>query len=288
MPNPSDKPKSDAARLYDESADEIAANLRAMIQATVDRWTSGFTEAGFDATEALAVTLSRRMSEAAMMGARTLLKAYDATLKAHGVPVPAHGFSVAPVGADRATAAVVAKEPRLARTAEEVRTLYAKGNVFALAKSSDVLVTQKVQGAIAAALESGAPRDVAAKVIADLGPWSRSYADTVLRTNLSTAYCDGQDAQANAPGIREVMVGYEIAGPTDEDARPNHRKAVGWRAAVEDPRWAMMKTPLGYNCRHSRVLIDVFRAHRNGWLDATGRLARVDIPQGAGPDAGFR
>lgn len=292
MPPPSDKPVSDADRLWHESARDLTADIKRLIDATLDRWTSGFTDAGFDATQALAATLQKRMSESAFLGAKTLLHAYDAALKAHSIPIPevAHGFTIAPVGATRAVESMLAREPRLARTAAQVADLYAHGKVFALAKSSSLVVTQKVHGAIVAALESGAPSEVASKVIAELGPWSKSYAETGLRTNVMTAYSDGQDGQARAPGIRDVMVGFEIAGPgrEDPDTRHNHAAAVGWRASVDDPRWKTMKTPLGFNCRHSRALVDVFRAARNGWLDASGRLVPVDIPAGAGPDEGFR
>lgn len=290
-PPPNDKPLTDAQRLQAQSAADLAADIQALVRAAVDRWTGGYVESGFDPVEAIASTLSKRLSESAMLGARTVLSAYDAALRAYSIPVPVSTTSkqtVRPVGPDRAVAALIEREPRLARTAADVARLYSTEKVFALAKSTSLVVTQKVHGVIVATLEGGVPSEVAEKVIADLGPWSKAYASTVLQTNLMTAYSDGQDGQARAPGVRDVMVGYEIAGPKDGDARPNHAKAVGWRAAVDDPRWAYMKPPLGFNCRHSRVLIDVFRAARNGWLDANGRLIPVEIPNGAGPDAGFR
>jgi SPP1 gp7 family putative phage head morphogenesis protein len=149
-------------------------------------------------------------------------------------------------------------------------------------------VLSKVQGALASALKEGIAEPTVRDVVQELTGWSRGYSTTVARTNTMTAYGDGAFDVAKDPDVADLVVGFEVVGPTDGDARPNHRALVGFRAAVDDPRWASPRTPLGFNCRHSMRPIDRFRASRAGWLDSAGKLKRVEPRSGAGPDPGFR
>ena len=290
--DPDHKPERDAKKIVDASVPPaLDAAIDALVRITVDRWQQGFTQSGYDSTLALAQALGETMSEHAMKGAEAVLKAYDAARKSAGWPVAesiSGGLEIPVVPPTEAIRALLAREPRLAASAAEVARLYNTEHVFSAAKAIETTVLEKVLGAIVEALRTGTTEDVAGKVIADLADWKQGYANTVFRTNAMTSYDDGARATMALPGVRDVMVGYEIAGPVDADCRESHRLAVGFRASPDDPRWAKMKTPLGFNCRHSRVLIDVFRAEREGWLTPTGELRRMEIPPGAGPDEGFR
>lgn len=290
--NPNDKPERDAKKIVDASVPPaLDGAIENLIRVTADNFTKGFTGSGYDATLALAQALGATMSEQAMHGAATVLKAYDAARKSAGWPVAesiSGGLEIPVVPPTEAIRALLTREPRLAASAAEVSRLYNTEHVFAAARAIETTVLEKVQGAIVEALRAGVTEDVAGKVVAELADWRVGYSNTVFRTNSATSYDDGARATMALPGVREVMRGFEIAGPVDSNCRENHRLAVGFRASPDDPRWEKMKTPLGFQCRHSRVLIDRFRADREGWLDPMGELRRMEIPPGAGPDEGFR
>lgn len=289
-----DLPERDAAKIAADlaAAVRIQAAIDYMIRIVVDGWRDGFTAGGYDAVHELAAVLGREMSEAAMNGAASVLKAADAATRAAGAPTIESvagqlDGALAGVPPTKAIEALLKREPRLATSANEVARLYQGDRAFAIAKSVELEVTQKVHGAIVEALRSGAPTDVASRVVADLGEWSQGYATTVTRTNLMTAYSGGQDLTAKMPGVRDVMVGYEVTGPVDSSTRPNHAAYVGFRAPLDSPEWR--NGPIyGFNCRHSKTLIDRFRAAREGWLDAGGNLIPMTLPRGAHPDKGFR
>lgn len=294
MTDPAHEPIKDAARIAADAAaaERVRKAIDLLIRATVGRYTTGIGAGGFDPVVALANALGAEMSRAALDGADAVLKAFDAALKAADAPAPVLNLGleagVPKVPPTRAIEALLKREPRLATSAAQVAEHYARDRIFSIAKSIDLEITQKVHGALVEVLRSGVPTDVASKVVETLGDWSPGYAETVTRTNLMTAYSDGQNIAIRSPGIRDVMIGFEIGGPVDSSTRPNHAAAVGWRASADDPRWATMRCPLGFNCRHSLVMIDRYRADRNGWTDANGDLIRVEIPRGAHPDDGFR
>lgn len=290
--DPNDKPERDAKKIVDAAVPPaLDGAIENLIRVTADNFTKGFTGSGYDATLALAQALGATMSEQAMHGAATVLKAYDAARKSAGWPVAesiSGGLEIPVVPPTEAIRALLAREPRLAASAAEVSRLYNTEHVFAAARAIETTVLEKVQGAIVEALRAGVTEDVAGKVVAELADWRVGYSNTVFRNAAMQSYADGEVVTAKMPGVRDVMVGMEYAGPTDHDARPNHKALVGFRAEVDDPRWKHVGPISGHNCRHSRVLIDVFRAEREGWLTPTGELRRMEIPAGGGPDEGFR
>jgi hypothetical protein len=290
--DPNHKPERDAKKIVDASVPPALSDaIDGLIHATVDKWTKGFSVQGYDSTLALAQALGATMSDAAMTGASAVLKAYDAARKGAGWPVAesiSGGLDVAVVPPTEAIRALLAREPRLAASAAEVSRLYNTERVFSAAKAIETTVLEKVQGAIVEALRSGVTEDVAGRVVAELADWKVGYSNTVFRNAAMQSYADGETATAKLPGVRDVIVGATYAGPTDDDARPNHKALVGFRAPIDDPRWKQIGPISGHNCRHSKVLIDVFHAERSGWLDAVGNLKHMEIPAGGGPDEGFR
>lgn len=256
-----------------------------LIRVEAERWIEGADPRKVEAARAaLAERMLARHARAMMAGARKVLDAAGP----EGVRAKAEG-RVPAVPPTHAIAALLAKDPRLATTVRRVGGLYADpSRFFTAARASEMAVLSKIQGAISEGMRQGKARTTVRDVVARLGRWSKDYADNVVQTTTATAYTDGVLAQAEDPDVREAVVGMEIVGPKDGDTRANHRKAVGWRAALDDPRWGWMRPPLGFRCRHSLNFITREYAERRGWLDRAGNLKRVEIPEGAGPDEGFR
>lgn len=272
---------------------DLVAALKAMIEAAARRALEGVAgaEEMAAALKAFQTGLDARRMEATLLGAEATVKAAERVAAREGVDLPAimADGSLPAVAPTRAVAAILERTPRLVRTSQQVSALYRPGvGGFGAVNATEITVLQRVQGAITEALKSGTATPTVTDVVRDLDGWTRGYAETVVQTNMMTAYADGEFAQVNDPDIADLIVGFEIVGPVDGSTRPNHAMAVGWRAAASDSRWAYMRTPLGYNCRHSLRAIDRFQAARAGWLDGSGRLRRIDIPRGAGPDPGFR
>lgn len=148
---------------------------------------------------------------------------------------------------DEAIADLLGREPRLAFGYEAVQILYADQHAFALAKSIDIEVTKRVQQAMTTMLRQGTTLESAQDVIGQLGRWTRSYADTVYRTNVATAYSAGRFVQAADPDVEDVFKAFEFVTAGDVDVRHNHEAGHGSIASTRDPIWDRMAPPLGYN-----------------------------------------
>lgn len=267
--------------------------IRGMIEGAARFALEGADASAMDeALKKFATTLAGKRAEAMMAGAESTIRAAERVARNAGADLPTIMASgeLPAVAPTRAVEAILRRTPRLAKTSRQVAMMYQHdvADAFGAVKAARVEVLQKVQGAIAEGLKQGVPTPTVSDVVKDLGDWSRGYANTVTQTNLTSAYTDGAFAGARDPDVADLVVGMEIVGPTDEDARPNHKALVGFRAAVDDPRWATLRPPLGYNCRHSLRPVDRFRASRAGWLDANGDLRRMETPRGGHADPGFR
>lgn len=143
--------------------------------------------------------------------------------------------------------AVLARDPVLARTRSEIRAAYSKEHGFALIRSSKIEITKAVQKAVTKAIVAGESVDDAAKMIEKLGPFSRAYAETVYRTNVTTAYTAGRFRQARDPVVADVVKAMRYEAINDSVTRPAHAKLDGLIAAVDDPIWQKIAPPNGYN-----------------------------------------
>ena len=164
---------------------------------------------------------------------------------------------------------------------------------FSAAKAIEESVLGRVREVITSSLLPGEDRTNTepAKVISELADWSRAYATTVYRTNITTAFAAGRLQQAMDPktkGIIPALRFVAVGGSSgDGDTRPNHAAAHGFVAAPESAVWDDLSPPLGYNCRCRLEPIDKFRARREGLLDADGNVIEQPIPSGAKRDDGF-
>lgn len=181
------------------------------------------------------------------------------------------------------------REPRLATTAAGVQEMYATRHAMAFARSTDLMVTRRVQRYIAGAALGGSTTEAAEAAIAKLGDWSTSYARTAYRTNLGTAYAAGRFRQATDPAVSRVFGAFEYSSAHDVDTRPNHEAASGLIAGTKDPCWNRFSPPMGYNCRCSLEFVDVFELRDRGLLLSDGGVRRYDPPSfgAAKPDPGF-
>lgn len=191
---------------------------------------------------------------------------------------------------DEAIEDLVSREPRLARTWEEVSRLYSTEHVFAAVRSIDENMTARIQKALADVTAKGGSINDAVRVFQEIAPWSRSYSEMVYRTNLSTAYNAGRMQQANDPEVKDAIPALVFESMDDDRTRPNHKAADGLIAAADDPIWKRYHPPAGYGCRCSVNFVSRLELERRGLIDEQGNVKAYYPPNfaAAGPDPGFR
>ena len=197
---------------------------------------------------------------------------------------------------EEAFEALMAREPILARSREEINKAYGLGTKFAVAKLPDKLGADAARNITVRLWEKTAelgiqgrsPTD-ARQVLSEIGNFSESYAETIYRTNLASAYTAGRFKQMQDPDVRAVAPAFEFNAVGDADTRKNHGAADGAIAGVGDALWDKVSPPLGYNCRCDLRVVDRFDMEERGLLDAKGNPKRY-IPasfRNAHPDKGF-
>lgn len=89
-----------------------------------------------------------------------------------------------------------------------------------------------------------------------VSPASRSYLETVYRTNVQTAYGAGRFRQLTNPDVISVRrwIQYRTAG--DNRVRENHRALDGVIFDASSSSWHRIAPPGGFNCRCSCVSLD--------------------------------
>lgn len=179
---------------------------------------------------------------------------------------------------------LIERDPVFAASADEVREVYSHNHGFALARAVDQTITAKVHDAVLTSFHSGKPIRDARELVFGIGQeqgieaWSQGYAQTVVRTNATTAYAAGEFREAEALEREGRIAGLRFVSALDRDTRPNHKAAHGLVARVSDPVWDMLSPPLGFNCRCGLVPAEeIF----------TKIPDHARIPAGAHPDLGF-
>ena len=262
-------PESEFAELADKSTDRFAAPFIAMLRAVAEE----------DATKRekararLAVVIGDTMAMADLIGRRRAILEFRAVMGTFDLGNPI----IPRIPFAEAVDDLVRREPMLAGTAQDVAELYRTKHAFALAKSAETEVTGAVQRLLSSAFKEGIPSIPTAKVIADLGDWTRSYGHVVYRTNLNTAYTAGRMAQAQDPVVRTALPAFERYSVRDsavrqgrkEDGGENHLAAHGLLADTKDTIWSKAAPPSGYNCRCSLRLVSAGELKRRGLLDGT-------------------
>ena len=184
---------------------------------------------------------------------------------------------------------LLGRYPTLAPGYKAVQEVYARTHAFALAKSTDDVVTSKVQELLGKSIKQGQGLAKTRDLIQQVGGWSRAYADVVYSTNVSSAYAQGIRTQAEDPEITEVMPAMTYGGRSVHPSRPNHIACVGLIAATGDPLWNTYEPPSGYRCTHSINMVDRWELKERGLLLPGGKV-RPFLPPNfsqAGPDKDF-
>jgi SPP1 gp7 family putative phage head morphogenesis protein len=182
--------------------------------------------------------------------------------------------------------------PKLADTADAVTQAYMNRSAFAVARSADLFVTERVQQKLVDAMNLGWTQEKAiAEICGEAENWTNAYAETVYRTNVHTAYAVGEREQAMDPVAVAVLPAWIYDAVGDADTRPNHLAADGMIAAKRDPIWERWAPPVGYNCRCSLREMDVYDLEEQGRLTSSGQVY-AKIPAGIAsgaimPDKGF-
>jgi len=274
-------PEKEFVALADRSTDAFAREFFPLLGA-VARKDQAQTRR---ARERVAKVLGETMTLSDFLGRRRALLEFDAALSqmpssfVHSPVVPKVSFT-------EAYKDILSREPRLAANAAEVAELYRKTHAFALAKSAEKAITDSVQKAIGASLRAGKTTPQASAIIQKLGDFTRSYANTVYRTNLNTAYTAGRFQQAQEPGVRTVLPAMERWSVRDsslragrhQDGGENHAAAHGLVAATTDRIWQTLAPPSGYGCRCGVSLVSVSELRKRGLLDANGAVIRYEPP----------
>ncbi len=273
-------PLDELAEFLSRSASQFEERMLDLARALADGRPAERARARF------AEALGQTMALADLYGRRRVLLEVDAAKRRQfstGEPWPVTTFAVTPLfpslSFEEALRDLLTREPRLAPGAHLVAELYSTRHAFALARSSELEITKRVQAALGNLMSEGITRPKAEQVIQSIGGWSRAYADTVYRTNLNTAYTAGRFQQAADPDVADVMPAFERFAIRDSNARVNHLAAHGLIAATNDPIWDTAATPSGYGCRCNMRLVSKFELKRLGLIGLDGQVLRR-IPPG--------
>lgn len=128
----------------------------------------------------------------------------------------------------------------------------------------------------------GAIRDAERDEVRALGidPASSSYLDTVIRTNVATAYGAGRWQAVNAPEVASLrpFLRYVTAG--DEAVRPAHRALHGRVFRTGSDEAAHYAPPLGWRCRCSYTTLSERQFTSRGYVLTEGRIDGVEPDDG--------
>jgi len=184
---------------------------------------------------------------------------------------------------------LTSRDPRLAFGYKAVAKLYSEEHVFALAKSINKNLSERIQKAISDTMKSGEGLPKFSELWREITPWTQNYADVVYRTNTSSAFTAGRIEQAKDPDVMEAVPALEYISMHLPNTRPNHEAASGLIASSDDPIWNTFSPPLGFQCRCGVNMISRYELERRG-LFKDGKVIRFLPPNfaAAHPDYGFK
>lgn len=185
------------------------------------------------------------------------------------------------------------RTPELAQSAAQVAEVYERHGFTAI-QAVDETVLARVRAEIGQVIEVGQTVPGAAEMVARLSGWTRSYAQTVVRTNLTNAYSAGRFRQLADPEVRQYVPALRFVSvqepwnpKTRQGTRPNHAACHGLVAAADDPVWDEIAPPLGFNCRCGVTLVTAGMVKTLGLLRKDGTVRPATKPRDGGPDPGF-
>lgn len=229
--------------ILERTTDDFTRAIESVIRAEVqrrDRWPS---------LERLGLVIGRNMALAQLLGrestARTARAIHSARGRYAGKPVAV----VHHVPFTEAIRAILDRTPEVAKhgTPEAVRAIIERHG-FTLAKTSELPIIERVQKAIRGFIEKGVSNPDASDIIAEMGDWTRSYGETVYRTNIARAFTEGRVEQVREPDMRAAIPALRFSAVGDADTRPNHKAADGLIAPVGHILWSTFTPPLGFQC----------------------------------------
>lgn len=295
-------------KLLEDLSGRYAEPYTSAIQDLFAAVVSGNKPAALDAREALARAATETMGIGEILGARLTLEGASRVAEKIGFyrdPQSIIAFQdqaiVPAVTFEEALEDMVSRTPKTMRRAAErsaqrIAELYGSKRVIAFARSAEAIVTREAQKYIADAMRTGMVEGEAAKAIAmrvnevrkRSKEWSEAYARMVFRTNVNTAVTAGRFRQAQDPDVKAVVPALRFDAIGDGDTRKNHNAADGVILRSDNPAWAKLAPPLGYNCRCQVSLVSVPELRALGRIDKRGNIVESKIPPAAKPDDGFR
>lgn len=254
----------------------------------------------------LATAIGQTMAFADLLGRRRLLLEIDSANEDPGPILFAETPLVPSVPFAEALRDLVRRHPRLADPFnglplwQQVVQIYQSDRIaFAIARAADLVLagrgaeaiqlTATVRDTLASGFRRGAKRETTQAALEKLNGFTRAYAETVYRTNLTKAFAAGRMEQAKDDDIAVVIGGFQFQATLDSDVRPNHAAAHDLIASQFDPIWDRFSPPLGYNCRCGLRMVPRRELASQGLIRANEVIR--SIPPGfgaAGPDPGFR
>lgn len=256
--------------------------------------------------EKLQRLLAQTLAMASLLGRRRVLLAVRAKARAHGhkaafrAAADRGGCSiqfatdeispfVPQVEFTEAVEDLLTRYPSLAPGYKAVQELYSKGHSFALAKSTNLVLTKKIQQVLQKSIAQGAGLAKTRDVIANLGGWTRAYSECIYRTGAATAYMSGVVAQMDDPDVAEVMPAMQFIGRSVPPSDVNCTAAVGLIASTKDPIWNKYAPPFHFNCGHGLSGVDRWELKERGLLTKQGTVRIYTPPNfaAAGPLTGF-
>lgn len=114
-----------------------------------------------------------------------------------------------------------------------------------------------------------------------ISPASPAYLDTVIRTNVATAYGHGRYEALQDPDVQALRPYVRYVSAADEAVRPSHLALHGkvFRAGSEEASY--YAPPCGFNCRCAINSLSERQFIARGYVLTEGRIPGID------PDAGW-
>ncbi len=114
-----------------------------------------------------------------------------------------------------------------------------------------------------------------------ISPASPAYLDTVIRTNVATAYGHGRFAALQDPDVQALRPFVRYVTAADDAVRPSHLALHGkvFRAGSDEADY--YAPPCGYRCRCAMTSLSVRQFAARGYVLTEGRIPGVD------PDPGW-
>ena len=214
------------------------------------------------------------------------------------MPLPEPEILAKPVQPD---AAIAFWQSRAKLTSAQAKALGegARSRAFYVTGLAEMDMVNLVHGGIAEALENGETLAGFKKRIAEVMEregWTGHRVETIVRTNMQTAYSAGRYAKQQA--VKELLPFWRYVTAGDSRVRPSHAVLHGKVFPADHPFWDGNYPPNGFNCHCAVQALSKGQVRRRGlnveteihgdsmWTDPkTGMEYHVARP---GADDGFR